>query len=65
MSLKYIRNAYGVPVKRGARVLVDWYPPEPARTGTITQSDGARIRIRLDGETQSRKAHPTWRITCR
>jgi hypothetical protein len=66
MTLEYIRNTYGVPAKRGARVLVDWYPPEPARYGTITGSDGARhgrLRIRIDGETRSRKAHPIWRIT--
>lgn len=51
MSLACIRSAYGVPARRGARVRVDWYPPEPAREGVVTGSDGsARLRVRLDGE---------------
>ena len=62
VSMDYIRRTYGVPAKRGARVLVDWYPPEPAREGTITGADGARLRIRLDGDERSRIAHPTWRV---
>lgn len=62
MSMDYIRSTYKVPAKRGARVRVDWYPPEPAREGTITGTDGARLRIRLDGDERSRIAHPTWRV---
>jgi len=62
MSLVYIRRAYNVPAKRGARVRVDWDSPAPTREGTITGADGARLRIRLDGEKHSRSAHPTWRI---
>ena len=62
MSLEYIRRTYGVPAKRGSRVRVDWYPPEPAREGTITGSRQAHLRIRLDGEKHSRTVHPTWRI---
>jgi len=62
-GLEYIRKHYGVPAKRGARVLCDWYPQEPARTGTVTGAYGPRIRVRLDGETRSCFAHPVWRMT--
>ena len=60
MSMDYIRRTYGVPAKRGARVRVNWNPPTPAREGVITGSSGGRLRIRLDGEKQSRTAHPAW-----
>lgn len=63
MTMEYIRKTYEVPAKRGVQVLVDWYPPEPARVGTVTGSKGARLRVRLDGDTRSRIAHPTWQIT--
>ena len=62
-GLGYIRRTYGVPAWRGARVLCDWYPPEPARDGVITGSDDARLRVRLDGENRSRICHPTWNMT--
>jgi hypothetical protein len=62
MSMEYIRRTYNVPAKRGARVRVDWYPPEPEREGVITGAYGALLRVRLDGEVRRRLAHPTWRV---
>lgn len=55
-SLDYVRRVYGVPAKRGMRVVADGQP------GVITSGDGAHIRIRLDGEKHSAPWHPTWRI---
>lgn len=55
-SFGYVRAYYGVPAKRGARVLY------AGRPGVITRGAGAHIRIRLDGEKHSRPYHPTWRI---
>jgi len=63
MSMKYIRDTYGVPAKRGGRVR--YSPPghEP-REGRIVGSDGAYLRIRLDphpGMVQHpTQHHPTW-----
>lgn len=55
-SFGYVRAYYGVPAKRGARVVADGKP------GRITSGDGAHIRVRLDGEKHSRPWHPTWRL---
>lgn len=61
MSMKYIRDHYGVPAKRGARVL--YSPPnEQARYGTIKISSGAGLIIKLDGNKKSAIYHPTWCI---
>lgn len=57
MSMQYIRRYYGVPAKRGMRVVAIGKP------GVITGSDDARLRIRLDGESRSGIYHPTWEIT--
>lgn len=55
MSLKYIRDHYGVPAKRGGRVRYNG-----KIEGTITGSDGARLRVRMDGDRFSLKYYPTW-----
>ncbi len=54
MSLADIRAYYGVPAYRGARVKAF------QQLGVITGSDGAYIRVRLDGEKLARAYHPTW-----
>ncbi|WP_307969617.1 hypothetical protein [Salinispora arenicola] len=54
--MAYIRRHYGVPARRGVRVIAN------GRPGTITSADGARLRIRLTGDTRSTVHHPTWRI---
>lgn len=56
MSAEYVRNYYGVPAKRGMRITVD------GRPATIVGFDGARLRIRRDGEKHIVNAHPTWRV---
>lgn len=60
MSMKYIRDTYGVPAKRGGRV--EFTGSALPIMGTITGSKGARLRIRLDGATVSLNYHPTWEL---
>jgi hypothetical protein len=65
--MKYIRDTYGVPAKRGARVVVVEYVGVGSRVvrktgGTITGSRGAHLRIRLDGRAYSLNYHPTHMI---
>lgn len=55
--MKYIRDYYGVPAKRGGRVEVDGKP------GRICGARGASLSVRFDGDKRSDKAHPTWRVT--
>lgn len=57
MSLQYIRDTYRVPAKRGGRVEFQ------GRPGTITSTDGARLRVRLDGDRRNVILHPTWEVT--
>ncbi len=52
----YVRRYYGVPAKRGMRVIAD------GRPGVITSSAGNYIRVRLDGERRSGYWHPTWNM---
>ncbi len=64
MGIKYIRDYYGVPAKRGARV--EFTIPCPAgdikRLGTIVGARNQYIRVRMDGEKKSHAYHPTWHI---
>jgi len=58
MSAQYVRDYYGVPAKRGQRVIVD------GRPGVITSVGGsyAYINVRLDGDKHPTPCHPTWRV---
>lgn len=56
MSAEYVRRTYGVPAKRGGRVIVDGHK------GVITSFRDGALRVRFDGETRSVPAHPTWRV---
>jgi hypothetical protein len=58
MTMKRIRELYGVPAKRGGRVRFEW----TRREGTITgsTSSGLYLRVRFDGERKSEIIHPTW-----
>lgn len=60
MSLQYIRDTYGVPAKRGARV--QYSGNGIAIQGTITSSRGPHILVRLDGDDFSVPFHPTWKM---
>ena len=58
MSLAYIRKSYGVPAKRGAKVL---YQGKPA---VITSGPRSYLRLRFEHETRATRKvyHPTWQI---
>ncbi len=62
MSMRYIREFYRVPAKRGMRVTYSNPKFSNPKQGIITGSMGAYLRIRLDGEKRSRPYHPTWEI---
>jgi hypothetical protein len=52
-GLGYVRHYYGVPARRGMRVIAEGLGP-----GVITGGTGAHIRVRLDGEKHSAPHHP-------
>ncbi len=60
MNLKWIRDNYGVPAKRGGRV--EFTGHAEAKLGTITSAKGAHLNIRLDGTKRARPFHPTWEL---
>jgi hypothetical protein len=59
--MKYIRETYGVPAKRGGRLEYMASDGE-LMEGTITGSAGPYLRVRLDGNKHSGRFHPTWRL---
>lgn len=59
-NMQYIRDTYGVPAKRGARV--EYTGGKEARKGTITGAGGCGILVRLDGDKHSLPFHPTWEL---
>lgn len=61
MTMAYIRDAYRVPAKRGGRVEYTGDRNGP-RFGTIIGTYGAKLKIRLDGETWAGSYHPTWKL---
>ena len=66
MSLQYIRNCYGVPAKRGGRIVYGASDGEDC-PGRIIGAKGARLRVRFDypnGKPGDRTAllHPTWNV---
>lgn len=61
MSMSYIRRAYGVPAKRGGRVVFTGVEAMPLQ-GTITGADGGHLRIRMDRHRCCRSYHPTWEL---
>ena len=56
MSMKYIRDTYGVNAFRGAPIVFDGKP------GRIVCAKGQYLRVMIDGERQSRLVHPTWHM---
>lgn len=64
MTLRYIRDYYDVPANRGQRVKYtgDCTKRGKPKLGTITGADGARLRIRMDGDSFSNLYHPTWEL---
>lgn len=61
MTMAYVRKAYGVPAKRGMRVV---YTGGGAPVGgTIRSARTGRLKIQLDGEKVAKSYHPTWELS--
>lgn len=60
MSFDYIRRAYNVPAKRGARVRYTGCGQNVE--GTIKSAKNGHLMIILDGTKHTRPFHPTWEI---
>lgn len=60
MSMDYVRRAYGVPAKRGGRVVYTGDGEE--EFGTIRSAQGGRLMIQLDGIKHTMPFHPTWKL---
>jgi hypothetical protein len=56
-----INRTYGLSVKTGSRVRYSG-GKDIIRLGTVTGTEGAHLRIRLDGEQYARPYHPTWEL---
>jgi hypothetical protein len=54
--MRYIRDYYGVPAKRGMRVIANGH------RGVICGSLDHYLRIRPDGDQELTTWHPTWRV---
>lgn len=60
MSMKYIRDYYGVPAKRGGRIIYTGNGERVA--GMITGSISGHLRARLEGVEYGVILHPTWKV---
>ena len=61
MSMAYIREAYGVPARRGQRVR--YSGGSAPKVGAITSASGQYLYIRFDGESKrTGPFHPTWKL---
>jgi hypothetical protein len=60
VSMKYVRDYYEVPAKRGGRV--QYTGGKEPQLGTIIGARGASLRIRLDGDKRPGFFHPTWEL---
>lgn len=54
--MQWIRDYYGVPARKGTRVLFKGQP------GTIIRASLPYIRVLLDGEDRTRLLHPVWMV---
>jgi hypothetical protein len=56
MSASYVRSYYRVPAELNMRVTVN------GRDGTIAGFPNQYIAVLFDGETETVRCHPTWRV---
>ena len=61
MTLEYIRKTYGVPAKRGGRIVYTGSAKGPL-IGTIIRGGSSSLVVRFDGYPQVVRLHPTWEI---
>lgn len=64
MSMQDIRETYGVPAKRGARIAYSGSNALGRALGTIVAARGLYLRVRMDDGHPSELVtmHPTWHI---
>lgn len=60
MTMKYVRDRYGVPVRRGGRVI--YTGEKHPLFGTIRSASGGRVNIELDHIRGAMPFHPTWEL---
>jgi hypothetical protein len=58
--MEYIRKAYGVPARRGARV--KFTDASKAVRGTVVGSRGHYLRVKWDVSGFVQTMHPTWML---
>lgn len=58
MSIEYIRKTYGIPAKRGGRVI--YTGSGKIQQGTIKSARAGYLMILLDGDKWPKTFHPTW-----
>ncbi len=61
LVMDYIRRYYGVPAKRGGRVVYSG-GKNGERMGTIKSARGGYLMILLDGDKHPGTFHPTWKL---
>jgi len=61
--MKYIRQHYKVPAKRGGHVqLTPDFNDGPIQEGVIVGSRGPYLRVRINGQKEIGTYHPRWNI---
>lgn len=60
MSLDYIRDHYGVPARRGARI--QYTGGGYTARGTVVGARNQYLRVRFDGAEEIHTLHPTWKV---
>ena len=56
MGMRYIREYYKVPAKRGMNVVAQ------GEKGVIVGAKGQYLRVRIEGEKKVLSFHPTWKM---
>lgn len=56
----FLRDYYGVPATQGGRVI--YTGSGQPQQGKIVSVEGARLRIKLDGQQYVGLYHPTWEL---
>jgi hypothetical protein len=55
-DMEYIRNYYGVPARRGVRIVFD------GKEAVIVGASGPHLKVKIDGEKRAVPIHPTWKV---
>lgn len=61
MSAAYVREAYGVELKVGDRVVLQ-EGTRHERRGVVVSFPDQYVGVRFDGEKRTSRCHPTWKL---